>query len=91
MLATPGTTQAPTLGPRRCFLMSVYKLMGPFDLQRKCFAWLISRIVFLNLRIHQDFEIPGVGQIMFYKETLLTKDHFPGWIAARALAAVSSR
>ena len=65
--------------------------MGPLDLQRKCFAWLIYRILFLKKKFLQDFEIPGVEQLMYYKETLLTKDHFPGWIAARARAAVSSR
>ena len=46
---------------------------------------------FSQKKFLQEFEIPGVEQLMFYKETLLTKDHFPGWIAARALAAVSSR
>ena len=46
---------------------------------------------FSQKKFLQVFEIPGVEQIMFYKETLLTKDHFPGWITARARAAVSSR
>ena len=34
--------------------------MDPFDLQRKCFAWLIYRILFLKRKIHQDFEIPRI-------------------------------
>tara|TARA_B100001173_G_C15795898_1_gene465504 strand:- start:448 stop:573 length:126 start_codon:yes stop_codon:yes gene_type:complete len=39
ILATPGANLAATLAPRRYVLMPIYKLMGPFNLQRKFFAW----------------------------------------------------
>ena len=34
--------------------------MDPFDLQRKCFAWLIYRIHFSKKNFPKIFEVSGV-------------------------------
>ena len=61
MLAKPGATlaQTQTLVSRRYFLMSVYKLMGPFDLHCMSFS---TYIPFSQEKSPRIFEVPGVEQ-----------------------------